>query len=397
MNPGLDLLCPYPFERLAALQAGLTHAAAREIVDLSIGEPQHPTPRLITAALSASLHGTAKYPATRGTLELRTVLTRWLARRFTVPGAALDPAQHVLPVNGTREALFAIVQCVIDRRAPHPAVIMPNPFYQIYEGAALLAGAEPIYLRDAATLDFDAIPAADWRRCQVVFVCSPSNPTGDVLSAAQYQELLARADKYNFIIVADECYSEIYYEESTPPIGLLEVAWHAGREDFSRCLVMGSLSKRSNAPGLRSGYVAGDATIIERFLRYRTYHGCAMPLHVQHASIAAWTDEKHVVENRRAYRAKFDAVVPILSAVLEVATPRGGFYLWPRMPGGDDEHWCRRLWQHQAVLSLPGRYLGRAVAGHNPGAGRLRLALVPDIARCVDAAHRIRAEVESSI
>ncbi|MBI4693761.1 MAG: succinyldiaminopimelate transaminase [Gammaproteobacteria bacterium] len=393
MNPGLKHLQPYPFERLGALQA----AAARDRttlqpINLSIGEPQHPTPAIIHEAILASLATTSKYPATKGIEELRVAIADWLVRRFRLATASIDAERHVLPVNGTREALFAIAQCLVDR-APGALVAMPNPFYQIYEGAALLAGAEPFFMACPAASgflpDFDAVPGAIWDRCQLVYVCSPGNPSGSVMDARQFTRLIELADRHDFTIVSDECYSELYYDETRPPLGLLEVCTALGRNDYRRCLVMHSLSKRSNAPGLRSGFVAGDEAILRDFLRYRTYHGCAMPLYVQHASIAAWRDETHVIANRARYREKFEAVVPVLGEVLDVRMPEGGFYLWPRLPA-DDVETCRHLLEETNVLTLPGSFLAREGIDGNPGRGRLRIALVAELEPCVEAAHRIR-------
>ena len=393
MNPGLSLLQPYPFERLGALQTSASRAGTTlPAINLSIGEPQHPTPALIHEALVAALATSAKYPATKGLDALRITIAEWLVRRFRLPTGAVDPERQILPVNGTREALFAIAQCLVDRRAG-ALVAMPNPFYQIYEGAALLAGAEPWFLPCPAASgflpDFDAVPAAIWDRCEVVYVCSPGNPSGAVMDAAQFELLIALADRHDFTIVSDECYSELYHDETRPPIGLLEACTAIGRDDFRRCLVMHSLSKRSNAPGLRSGFVAGDALILRNFLRYRTYHGCAMPLYVQHASIAAWHDEAHVAANRARYREKFAAVVPILREALEVAMPEAGFYLWPSLPG-DDVETCRRLIEEMNVLTLPGSFLARDTVDGNPGRGRLRIALVAELPLCVEAARRMR-------
>lgn len=393
MNPGLSLLQPYPFERLGALQTSASRAGTTlPAINLSIGEPQHPTPALIHEALVAALATSAKYPATKGLDALRITIAEWLVRRFRLPTGAVDPERQILPVNGTREALFAIAQCLVDRRAG-ALVAMPNPFYQIYEGAALLAGAEPWFLPCPAASgflpDFDAVPAAIWDRCEVVYVCSPGNPSGAVMDAAQFELLIALADRHDFTIVSDECYSELYHDETRPPIGLLEACTAIGRDDFRRCLVMHSLSKRSNVPGLRSGFVAGDALILRNFLRYRTYHGCAMPLYVQHASIAAWHDEAHVAANRARYREKFAAVVPILREALEVAMPEAGFYLWPSLPG-DDVETCRRLIEEMNVLTLPGSFLARDTVDGNPGRGRLRIALVAELPLCVEAARRMR-------
>jgi N-succinyldiaminopimelate aminotransferase len=392
MNPGLSALQPYPFERLAALRAGLTPAPGLPPINLSIGEPQHPTPDFVVAALQDALPALARYPATKGSDELRATIAAWLERRFRLGAGAVDPQSMVLPANGTREALFAIAQCMVDARDAAALVAMPNPFYQIYEGAALLAGARALFLPCPAERDFlpdlAAVPAAAWARCRLAYVCSPANPSGAVMSRADYRLLLELADRHDFVVVSDECYSELYLDEDAPPCGLLEAAWADGRTGFERCLAMHSLSKRSNAPGLRSGFVAGDRTLVEQFLRYRTYHGSAMPGHVQAASIAAWRDESHVIENRRLYRAKFDAVTPLLGAVARVRAPAGGFYLWPEV-GGDETALCARLIERANVTTLPGSYLARDAGAGNPGAGRLRIALVANLDECVTAVHRI--------
>jgi N-succinyldiaminopimelate aminotransferase len=391
MNPRLDRLQPYPFEKLGALLADAAPPALAPI-RLSIGEPQHPTPAFIGAALAAHLNGLASYPATRGTPMLREAIAGWLSRRFALPADAVDPERHVLPVNGTREGLFAFAQAVIDP-SPDALVLLPNPFYQIYEGAALLAGAQPHYLPCTAETgflpDLDAVDEATWARCQLIYTCSPGNPSGAVMDQATLTRLIELADRHDFIIAADECYAELYPDESAPPVGLLQAAAAMGREDFGRCIVFHSLSKRSNAPGLRSGFVAGDAEVIRRFLAYRTYHGCAMALPQQHASTAAWRDEAHVIENRRLYREKFDAVLAILDGVLDVQRPAAGFYLWPRTPI-DDTELARRLFAEQHVTVLPGSYLSRPTPAGDPGKGRVRMALVAPLAECVEAAERIR-------
>jgi N-succinyldiaminopimelate aminotransferase len=392
MNPDLQKLQPYPFEKLNALKAGITPPDKAPIA-LSIGEPKHATPGLVGAALSQHLEqGLAAYPLTRGLGALREAIGGWLTRRFALPPGSLDAERHVLPVNGTREALFAFAQAVIDRRKP-ARVLMPNPFYQIYEGAALLAGAEPFFLsctRDNGYLpDFDAIDEAAWDSCQLLYVCSPGNPTGAVLPQATLQRLIMLADRHDFVIAADECYSEIYFDEANPPVGLLQAAAAMGNTAYRRCVVFHSLSKRSNAPGLRSGFVAGDADIIAAFQRYRTYHGCAMPVHHQHASIAAWNDEDHVIDNRRQYREKFARVLAELDGCLDVGMPDAGFYLWPRTPGSDED-FARELFRQQNVTVLPGRYLSRDAGGNNPGAGHVRMALVATLDECVEAARRIR-------
>jgi len=393
MNPGLTHLQPYPFERLAALRRGLREPQGLHPINLSIGEPQHATPAFIHEALVANLAGTGKYPATRGNPEIREVIAAWLGRRFRLGASAVDPERMVLPVTGTREALFAVTQCFVDGRSSRNRVLMPNPFYQIYEGAALLAGAEPVFMACPAERGFlpaiETLSPAVLDRCGLMYLCTPSNPAGTVMTVAELQSLIELADRHDFILVSDECYSELYADEASPPPGLLEAAWRMGRTDFQRCLVMHSLSKRSNAPGLRSGFVAGDASLIEQFLRYRTYHGCAMPLHVQAASVAAWSDENHVIENRARYRAKFKAVGTILQDVLPLQLPAGGFYLWPQVPG-DECALARQLIEIANVTTLPGSFLAREVKGVNPGTGRLRIALVAEEADCITAAQRIR-------
>lgn len=397
MNPDLTHLQAYPFEKLAALLRDAVPPATKPHINLSIGEPKHPTPSFITEALIEHLHGLANYPTTKGLPPLRAAIAAWLTQRFGLPAGSIDAERHILPVNGTREALFAFAQCVIDPRT-HPLLVMPNPFYQIYEGAALLAGATPHFLNNTAAHgfvpDYDTVPAEVWRRCQLLYLCSPDNPTGTVTDSAILQKLIALADQYDFIIAADECYSEIYLDEATPPGGLLSAAAAMGRTDFARCVVFHSLSKRSNVPGLRSGFVAGDADIIKQFLLYRTYHGCAMPPATQHASAAAWRDERHVRNNRALYREKFAAVLAILSPVLDVQQPTAGFYLWPPTPIADTE-FARRLYAEQNVTVLPGNFLSRTAHGMNPGAGRVRMALVPPLEDCVAAAERIREFVTS--
>ena len=392
MNPELTKLHPYPFEKLAQLKSGITPPADRAHIPLSIGEPKHPAPAFAHQAIQDSLAGLAGYPFTRGTDELRQAIAAWLTRRFQLPAASLDAERHIIPVSGTREALFAFAQAVIDRNHTQATIIMPNPFYQIYEGAALLAGAEPYYLNTTAENqfipDFDAVPEAIWQRCQLIYICSPGNPTGAVIDSATLKTLLDKAQQYDFIIASDECYSEIYFDEARPPVGLLQAAAEHGNSDYSRCVVFHSLSKRSNLPGMRSGFVAGDESIIQAFLKYRTYHGCAMPLPFQKASIAAWGDEDHVTENRARYREKFQAVLPILQAVLEVQQPEAGFYLWPRTPI-DDAAFAQQLYAEQNVTVLPGSYLSRTAHGLTPGAGYVRMALVAPLDECVDAARRI--------
>jgi N-succinyldiaminopimelate aminotransferase len=389
MNPLLDRLQPYAFERLRALLADVRPPALPP-VRLSIGEPQHPTPAVIRTALVERLDGLSTYPATSGLPELRNAIAAWLARRYSLP--ELDPATEVLPVNGTREALFAIAQAVVDRTRPAPAVVCPNPFYQIYEGAALLAGAEPLFLNQTSAnrfdLALDSLTETEWQRTQLLYVCSPGNPTGRVLDLDAWRGIFEYSDRYGFVIASDECYSEIYPDESARPLGGLEAAHRLGR-DFRNLIVFTSLSKRSNAPGLRSGGVAGDAGLMQRFLLYRTYHGSAMSLTVQHASIAAWNDEAHVTANRQQYRQKFAAVLPLLRDVLDVEAPDASFYLWAGVPDGDDEAFARELFAATNVTVLPGRYLAREAHGVNPGRGRVRIALVSGMDECVEAARRI--------
>ena len=396
MNPDLARLQPYPFEKLAALKAGVKPPADLGPIALSIGEPKHPTPDFITETLIAHLHLLASYPTTRGLPVLRQAIADWLTRRFQLPAGGLDPERQILPLNGTREGLFALPQALVDR-SRQPLVLMPNPFYQIYEGAAFLAGAEPRYLPCLAEQgylpDFATVTADTWRRCQLLYLCSPGNPSGAVIPLATLQRLIELAEEFDFVIAADECYAELYDDEARPPVGLLQAAARLGRGDYRRCLVFHSLSKRSNVPGLRSGFVAGDEELIERFFQYRTYHGCAMPVQHQHASLVAWRDEAHVVANRALYRAKFDAVLGILGEVLEVSRPAGGFYLWPRTPIPDPD-FARGLFAATNVTVLPGSYLSRAVDGVDPGANRIRLALVAPLDECVEAAWRIRRYLE---
>jgi len=393
MNPLLAKLQPYPFERLRQLFAGVTPNPAFAPISLGIGEPKHPTPAFIQDALAAGMGALATYPATAGDLPLRQSFTGWLERRY---GLALDPATQVLPVNGSREALFALAQTVVDAsRTPAPVVLSPNPFYQIYEGAALLSGAEPYYVPSVPArnfaVDWDSVPDAIWARTQLVFVCSPGNPTGAVMPIDEWEKLFALSDRHGFVIAADECYSEIYFRDE-PPLGGLEAAARLGRGDFRNLIALTSLSKRSNVPGLRSGFVAGDAAIIKSFLLYRTYHGSAMSGTVAAASIAAWSDELHVVDNRAQYRAKFAAVTPLLEPVLDVRLPDASFYLWAGIPPswqGDDAGFARALYAQYNVTVLPGSYLAREVGGANPGRGRIRMALVADTAECTEAAKRI--------
>jgi N-succinyldiaminopimelate aminotransferase len=398
MNPRLDLLRPYPFERLRTLLAGAQPPPSLPHIPLSIGEPRHAPPAFVADALIRALDTLGSYPLALGLPELREAIARWLERRFALPVNAVNPESMVLPVNGTREGLFALVQAVVDAGRPAPAVLMPNPFYQIYEGAALLAGAEPVYLNcDAAQgylPDLDAVPAATWARCQLLFLCTPGNPTGAVMPADYLRRVLELSARHGFVIASDECYSEIYPDESQPPPGLLEVAHAAGNTSFDRCVVFHSLSKRSSVPGLRSGFVAGDPRVLAGFRLYRTYHGCAVPVHTQFASIPAWNDEAHVIENRRLYREKFTRVVPMLREAMPVEVPDGAFYLW--LAVGDDEAFTRGLFDQQHVTVLPGSYLARDTAAGNPGRGRVRVSLVASVEDCVEAAQRIVAYVRAS-
>ena len=397
MNPRLRQLRPYPFERLRALLADATPPAGMRHIPLSIGEPKHAPPAFIGEALTRALDTLGSYPLAAGLPELRAVIARWLETRFGLPSGSVDAAAMVLPVNGTREGLFAFVQAVVDSSRPAPAVLMPNPFYQIYEGAALLAGAEPVYLNCDRELGYlpnlDAVDAALWDRCQVLFLCNPGNPTGAVMPEAYLRRALALSAQHGFVIASDECYSEIYPDEAQPPPGLLQVAHAMGNSTFESCVVFHSLSKRSSVPGLRSGFAAGDSRILDGFRLYRTYHGCAVPVHTQLASIPAWQDEAHVRENRRLYREKFTAVVPLLREVLDVEPPDGAFYLWLEV--GDDEAFARGLFEQQHVTVLPGSYLARDTPGGNPGRGRVRISLVASVDDCVEAARRIVAFVRS--
>jgi N-succinyldiaminopimelate aminotransferase len=381
LNPLLGRLQPYPFEKLRALVAGVTPNPALRPINLSIGEPKHPTPALIKSALAGALDGLSGYPATAGAPALREAIAAWLVRRHALP--ALDAATQVLPVNGSREALFAFAQTVIDPSGGEARVACPNPFYQIYEGAALLAGAQPVYLNDGM-----AFEALDWRGVQLAYVCSPGNPTGRVLRLDDWQRLFELSDRHDFVIAADECYSELYYDELRPPLGALQAAQRLGRAGFRRLVCFSSLSKRSNAPGMRSGFVAGDAALLQRFLLYRTYHGSAMSLPVQQASIAAWGDEAHVRANRQLYAEKYRAVLPLVASPLATSMPDGGFYLWLRTPV-DDATFARELQRQYNVLVLPGSYLARDAHGANPGRNHLRLALVAPLAECVEAVQRI--------
>jgi len=391
MNPNLDRLHPYPFEKLAKLKAGITTPDHLRPISLGIGEPKHPSPDFVKQVIADNLDKLANYPTTKGTDELRSAIAHWATRRFNLKDGALNPADNVVPVNGTREGIFSLVQSVVAARGS-ATVVSPNPFYQVYEGAACLAGATPVYLpcdgSNGFIPDFDSVPDSVWQDCQILFLCSPGNPSGSVIPRETLKKVIELADKHDFVVASDECYSELYPDENQAPEGLLQTCAAMGRHDFARCIVFHSLSKRSNLPGLRSGFVAGDAAILKGYLKYRTYHGCAMPIHNQLASIAAWQDENHVIVNRAAYRAKFEAVVPILREVMDVEFPDAGFYLWPSTPM-DDETFARELSAQQNVHVLPGRYLSRTANGHNPGENRVRMALVAPIEECVEAAHRI--------
>ncbi|MFN3579976.1 MAG: succinyldiaminopimelate transaminase [Pseudomonas sp.] len=397
MNTDLERLQPYPFEKLRALLADVTPNPDLPPVALSIGEPKHPSPAFVLETLTRHLDQAAVYPSTLGIPALREGIARWLERRFALGQGKIDPATQILPVNGTREALFSFTQAMV-KRDPAGLVVSPNPFYQIYEGAAFLAGVEPHYLacdaENGFVPDFDQVPADIWQRCQVLFICTPGNPTGAVMSLTTLEKLIGLADRYDFIIASDECYSEIYAPNGQAPIGLLQACAAMGREDYRRCVVFHSLSKRSNLPGLRSGFVAGDAKLLAPYLTYRTYHGCAMPVQTQHASLSAWNDESHVEANREQYQAKFDAVLEILGEVMDVQRPDAGFYLWPRTPI-DDQSFTRRLLAEQNVAVVPGSFLSREIDGYNPGAGRVRMALVAPLADCVEAARRIRTFIGS--
>ncbi|WP_432741134.1 succinyldiaminopimelate transaminase [Methylobacter sp. G7] len=409
MTPNLKHLHPYPFEKLAQLKQGIVPPANKPHIALSMGEPTHATPHLIQEALLTHLHGLANYPTTKGLPELRQTIAEWISRRFQIPANIINPETQVLPVNGTREALFSFAQCLIDptgaapvpdRLAAYtpslaikPIVIMPNPFYQIYEGAALLAGAEPYFLNtleDSGYLpDFDAVPDDIWQRCQLIYICSPGNPTGSVIDQAGQEKLLNLAEKHDFVIASDECYTEIYDDESNPPPGLLQTAYNMGNTAFKRCVIFHSLSKRSNAPGLRSGFVAGDAELLKPYFQYRTYHGCAMPLPTQHASIQAWKDEHHVVENRRLYREKFAAFIELLGDVCTATKPPASFYVWLKTPIADTE-FAQQLFAQQNITVLPGSYLSRDFDGINPGLNHVRIALVAPLDECIEAAQRIK-------
>jgi len=390
VNPHLAQLQPYPFEKLRALFAGVTPNPQYREIKLSIGEPQHATPQFIMDTLHANLRGLANYPTTQGIPALRHAIGEWCKRRY---GIELNPESEILPVNGSREALFSFAQALIDPgKGESPIVVSPNPFYQIYEGAAYLAGAEPRFLNNLPengfAFDYEQLTPEEWSRVQLFYVCSPGNPTGKVMSLDDWKTLFALSDKYGFVLSSDECYSEIYFDEAKPPIGGLQAAHLLGRS-FDRLVMFSSLSKRSNVPGMRSGFVAGDAQILKKFLLYRTYHGCAMAPPNQAASVAAWNDEAHVLDNRDQYREKFAACTPLIAEVLGTAMPDAGFYLWARTPVPDTE-FARGLLEHYNVVVLPGSFLAREVQGVNPGAGFIRIALVASLDECLEATRRIR-------
>lgn len=391
MNPYLTQLHSYPFEKLAQLKHGISPPSNKTPIVLSIGEPAHATPQFIKEALIKHSQGWVNYPTTKGITELRQAIAAWLTRRY---GVIIDAESQILPVSGTREALFSFAQAVVNATANKPLVVMPNPFYQIYEGAALLAGAEPYFLNTTAETghlpDFAAVPESVWQRCQLLYICSPANPSGAVMSQDDYGLVLQLAERYNFIIASDECYSELYADETQAPVGLLQTAAALGNNAFKRCVIFHSLSKRSNAPGLRSGFVAGDADVLRDYFAYRTYQGCAMPLPTQHASIAAWQDEAHVLENRRLYREKFAAFVAILSEVCDIHAPPASFYIWLKTPMTDTE-FTRHLFAQENVTVLAGSYLSREFNGFNPAINYVRIALVAPLAECIEAAERMKA------
>jgi len=396
MNPDLKRLQPYPFEKLKALKIGCLPTVDGHIA-LSIGEPKHAAPEFVLNSITNNLEAINSYPLTKGRIELREAITNWLNNRFKLSGKTLDPEKHVMPVNGTREALFSFAQCMV-KRENDALILMPNPFYQIYEGAAFLSGATPWFyntIKENNYLpDFDAIDKNIWQRCQIIYICTPGNPTGSVISKQQLCQLIELSLKYDFIIASDECYSEIYFDENKPPAGLLEAAEQCGNKEFSNCMVFHSLSKRSNLPGMRSGFVAGDAALIKAFLLYRTYHGSAMPPVHQIASIEAWNDEAHVKQNRELYVKKFNAVIDILYPVIKVSLPDAGFYLWLSTPV-DDETFAKQLFAQQNVTVLPGSYLSRESNGINPGKNHVRLALVAPLDECITAANRINQYIQT--
>lgn len=394
MNTNLDKLLPYPFERLADLLAGVQPNFEKEPIRWSIGEPTHESPQFVKQVLIHHLDGLSNYPMIKGMEDLREAIAQWLVARFSLPADAIDADKHILPVLGTREALFSFAHCVVTP-STDAVIAMPNPFYQIYEGAAIMAGATPFFMNlddeNDFLPDFSSVRPDTWKRCQLLYVCSPNNPTGSCFSMQNWHALLDLSERYNFVIASDECYSEVYTDEAKPPIGLLEAASKKGVENFKNCVVFHSLSKRSNLPGLRSGFVAGDPELIEKYRLYRTYHGCSMPPPVQKASTAAWLDEEHVKENRKLYREKFNAVLNILELVdIDVIRPQGAFYLWPRVEISDTE-FAKRLYQEENLLVLPGSYLSRDTKNGNPGTNRLRMALVAPLAESIEGAERLAA------
>ncbi len=398
MNPNLAQLQPYPFEKLTQLKAGIEPPTNKRHIALSIGEPKHEAPAFVLKTLVEELGSITNYPITKGIDPLRASMANWANKRFQLTPNTLSPQENIIPVNGTREALFAFTQVIVDSAQANAKVLMPNPFYQIYEGAALIAGAEPFFLNcdksNGYLPNFNSVPDEVWQQCQLLFLCSPGNPTGAVLPLAQFETLIALADKFDFVIASDECYSELYFDEQSPPPGLLQACAHIGRNNYERCMVFHSLSKRSNLPGLRSGFAAGDKNLIKRFLHYRTYHGCAMPVFSQRASISAWDDEAHVLENRNLYRQKFDAVIDILKDSLDVIQPDASFYLWPKTPI-DDAAFAQGLFAQENVTVLPGSYLARNTENGNPGQGHVRMALVAPLEECIEAAERIKNYVKS--
>ena len=397
MNPLLEKLQPYPFEKLGKLLAQVTPNPELKPIKLSIGEPKHPAPQFVLDTLIENIRQVEIYPSTKGLPELRKAIAEWASKRFSLESGSLDPEKNILPVAGTREAIFSITQAIVDSSSD-ALVVSPNPFYQIYEGATYLAGADRELLAcDEAggfQPDFDSVPESVWQRCQILFLCSPGNPTGAVVDMETLEKLIQLADQYDFVLASDECYSEIYIDEQNAPIGLLEACAKLGRSDYKRCIVFHSLSKRSNLPGLRSGFVAGDEAVLAKYLNYRTYQGCALPIHHQLASIDAWNDEQHVIENRVQYKAKFEAVLDILSPVMKIKQTDASFYLWPETPI-DDETFAQKLYEQQHVTVVPGSYLSRTVNGHNPGSNRVRMALVAPVEECIEAAQRIRAFIEN--
>ncbi len=401
MNSRLDELKEYPFQRLHRLLKNTSAPAGLSKIMLSLGEPKHSPPAFIHDLLASGGHLLSGYPLTRGDEELRESICHWLSRRFHIKAEMLDPARHVLPVSGSREAIFSFIQATVDRHRHSPArVVMPNPFYQIYEGATIMAGGTPYFINSIEENNWqprlDKVPEQVWQETQLLILCSPDNPTGSVIPADTYKQVLSLADRYDFIVAADECYSELYRDENEPPVGLLQVAATLGRRDFKRCIVFHSLSKRSNLPGLRSGFVAGDSEILDKYYKYRTYHGCVPNRLTQSISVAAWNDDEHVVQNRAIYRDKFRTVIDILNPVLKLNDPAAGFYLWPETPI-DEEEFSHQLFQNENVVTLPGTYLTRDTIDGNPGKNRIRIALVAEQQECIEAAERIRRFVDEKL